>query len=443
MSLRNKLIQNFTLAILLSILVFSVSISVFINKTMTSYLINDRNAEFEKIKTEFEEIFWNRGEQEVRARLEQYSKEENVYIEIFNMKNESIAKFEGIDDNLKNQGKFVTKSYSFYSPQTNEYFGYLLIGYMEDSYQTSKQANELRENTVDSILITLLISCFMGFLISVVFSRTISKPILEISKAAESIKDGDYSIDLKDSEINELNELTNNIRFLSKNLEMQEKLRIQYAQDISHELRTPLTNLGLHLEAMKDGIIDADDDTINILLGEVRRLNGLVDNLKKTFDDNSEFVKFHKEKFNLSKLLNTINESLSPRLINNNIKLTTDIKDDVIINSDSDKITQIMYNLITNAIKAIGKDGNINITLKEDKKNIYIDVKDDGVGIEKEKIPYIFDRFYRIDDARNTKTNGHGLGLSITKTFTEALDGRIKVKSKLGSGSTFSLIFQK
>ncbi|MDO4594216.1 MAG: HAMP domain-containing sensor histidine kinase [Tissierellia bacterium] len=410
---------------------------------MTSYLLKNRNIEFERIKTEFEEIFWRQGESEVKQRLENYSKKENVYIEIFNMKNESIAKFNGIDDDIKKKGKFVTKDYSFYSPQTNEYFGYLVIGYMDDSYRTNRQATQLRENTVDSILITLIISCLIGFMIAVFFARTLSKPILNISKATQKIKDGDYSIDLKDTEITELNELSNNIRYLSKNLEVQEKLRIQYAQDISHELRTPLTNLSLHLEAMKDKVIEPNEDTINILLEEVRRLNGLVDNLKKTFDDNSEFVRVHKKHFNLSILINKVIENFQPRLNKANIKLKSDIKENIMIDSDADKITQIMYNLVSNAIKAIGNDGNIEIILKEDKKNIYIHVKDDGVGIDKDKINHIFDRFYRIDDARNTKTNGHGLGLSITKTFTEALKGKINVKSKKGVGSTFSVIFSK
>ena len=120
-----------------------------------------------------------------------------------------------------------------------------------------------------------------------------------------------------------------------------------------------------------------------------------------------------------------------------------EIKDGVMIYSDKDKISQIIQNLISNAIKAIKEDGLIRISLYEDKNNIYIDIKDNGVGISDEKKEVIFERFYRIDDARNTKTNGHGLGLSITKNFVESLGGKIKLKSKLGKGSTFSVIFPK
>ena len=120
-----------------------------------------------------------------------------------------------------------------------------------------------------------------------------------------------------------------------------------------------------------------------------------------------------------------------------------EIKDGVIIYSDKDKISQIIQNLLSNAIKAIKEDGLIRISLNEDKNNIYISVKDNGVGISDDKKEIIFERFYRIDDARNTKINGHGLGLSISKNFVESLGGKIKLKSKLGKGSTFSVIFPK
>lgn len=443
MSLRNKLIQNFTLAILISILIFSISISMFINKTMTQYLVNNRNMEFEKIKNEFEDIFWTMGEKEVKQRLLNYSMQENVYIEIFNMKNESIAKFNGIDESFRKDSKFVTKEYSFYSPETKQYFGYLLIGYIDDSYKIDQQTSILRENIVDSILITIAISGSIGFLLAIIFSRSISRPIQDINKATKRMTLKDYSIKLKHNQINEIDDLTNNIMYLSKNLDMQEKLRLQYAQDISHELRTPLTNLTLHLEAIQDQIIEANEENIEILLGEVKRLNDLVTNLKKTFDDNSEFIRVQKQEINLSKLLKNIGDSLKPRFLKHNINFIEKIEDNVTIKSDADKLRQIMYNLLTNAIKAIGSNGEIRLILKTDKKNIYISVKDNGVGIEKEKLNLIFDRFYRIDDARNTKSNGHGLGLSITKTFVQALKGQIDVKSKIKHGSTFTIIFRR
>ena len=113
------------------------------------------------------------------------------------------------------------------------------------------------------------------------------------------------------------------------------------------------------------------------------------------------------------------------------------------INSDKDKFSQIIQNLISNAIKAIGQNGEVNLYLTSDNEEIRLSVVDDGVGIAEDKIDRIFDRFYRIEDARNTQYNGHGLGLSITKNFVEALGGKIKVESKLNEGTAFTLIFMK
>ncbi|WP_311482443.1 ATP-binding protein, partial [uncultured Anaerococcus sp.] len=108
-----------------------------------------------------------------------------------------------------------------------------------------------------------------------------------------------------------------------------------------------------------------------------------------------------------------------------------------------DKLSQIIQNLVSNAIKAIGKDGEIDIYLRESEKEITINVIDTGIGIKEDDIQRIFERFYRVDDSRNTKENGVGLGLAITKNFVEALSGKIKVKSKLGEGSDFAIIFEK
>lgn len=298
-------------------------------------------------------------------------------------------------------------------------------------------------NIKSSILIAVLISITIGIIIALILSTNITNPIKQISDATLKIKDGNYNINLKDSKIIELENLQNNIKYLSINLKNQKFLRKQYAQDISHELRTPITNLQLYIEAIKDGVIDADEQTLSSLLEEIHRLEGLVVNLNKSFNDNSEYLKINKKEFNLSEHINSLLDTVKPRLNKLDISLIEEIKDGIIINSDKDKISQIVQNLVSNAIKAIKDDGLIRVSLSEDKNKIYLVVKDNGVGISDEKKEAIFERFYRIDDARNTKLNGHGLGLSITKNFVESLGGKIKLKSKLGKGSTFSVILPK
>lgn len=389
------------------------------------------------IKEQFESLLTDNDVYTMKERLGKYSKALNIDIEILNKDNEPVMRFKGRNDD--ENPLTTTKSYDIINPNLNDYRGQLII-----TYDTGEMAaNELLNNFRNSIIIAIIISLTIGIIIALVLSTNITNPIKQISDATLKIKDGDYDINLKESKIIELENLQNNIRYLSRNLKNQKYVRKQYAQDISHELRTPITNLQLYIEAIKDGVIDVDKQTLSSLLEETHRLEGLVVNLNKSFNDNSEYLKINKKEFDLSQHIKLILDTIKPRLTKLDISLIEEIKDGVMIYSDKDKISQIIQNLISNAIKAIKEDGLIRVSLYEDKNNIYIDIKDNGVGISDEKKEVIFERFYRIDDARNTKTNGHGLGLSITKNFVESLGGKIKLKSKLGKGSTFSVIFPK
>ncbi|MDU4378474.1 MAG: HAMP domain-containing sensor histidine kinase [Anaerococcus vaginalis] len=436
-SLRNKIIRNFVGGIFACILVFSIAISYLLSIYTKNFLATTEDNMPLNIKKQFESLLTDNDVYTMKERLGKYSKALNIDIEILDKNNEPVMRFKGRNDN--ENPLTTTKSYDIINPNLNDYRGQLII-----TYDTGEMAaNELLNNFRNSIIIAIVISLTIGIIIALVLSTNITNPIKQISDATLKIKDGDYDINLKESKIIELENLQNNIRYLSRNLKNQKYVRKQYAQDISHELRTPITNLQLYIEAIKDGVIDVDEQTLSSLLEETQRLEGLVVNLNKSFNDNSEYLKINKKEFDLSQHIKLILDTIKPRLTKLDISLIEEIKDGVMIYSDKDKISQIIQNLISNAIKAIKEDGLIRISLYEDKNNIYIDIKDNGVGISDEKKEVIFERFYRIDDARNTKTNGHGLGLSITKNFVESLGGKIKLKSKLGKGSTFSVIFPK
>lgn len=436
-SLRNKIVRNFVAGIFACILVFSIAISYLLSVYTKNFIASTEDNMPIQIKKQFENLLTDKDLYTMKERLGKFSKSLNIDIEILDKDKEAVMSFKGRDDD--ETALTTTKSYDIINPNLNEYRGQLII-----TYDTGEMAaNELINNFRNSIIIAIVISLSIGIVIALILSTNITNPIKQISDATLKIKDGEYDIKLEESKIIELENLQNNIRYLSRNLKNQKYVRKQYAQDISHELRTPITNLQLYIEAIKDGVIEVDDQTLSSLLEEIHRLEGLVVNLNKSFNDNSEYFKINKKEFDLSKHIKSILETIKPRLNKLDISLIEEIKDGIIINSDKDKISQVVQNLISNAIKAIKNDGLIRVSLHEDKNNIYIDVKDNGVGISDEKKEIIFERFYRIDDARNTKINGHGLGLSISKNFVESLGGKIKLKSKPGKGSTFSVIFPK
>ena len=436
-SLRNKIIRNFVAVIFACILVFSIAISYLLSIYTKNFLATTEDSTPMQIKKQFESLLTDKDLYTAKERIDKYSKALNIDIEILNKDNEPVMNSKGRED--EQNSPTASKSYDIISPNLNDYRGQLIITY--DTGEVA--AKELLNNFRNSILIAIVISLTIGIIIALILSINITNPIKQISDATLKIKDEDYDINLKESKIIELENLQNNLRYLSRNLKNQKYVRKQYAQDISHELRTPITNLQLYIEAIKDGVIEVDDQTLSSLLEEIHRLEGLVVNLNKSFNDNSEYFKINKKEFDLSQHIRLILDTIKPRLNKLDISLIEEIKDGVIIYSDKDKISQIIQNLLSNAIKAIKEDGLIRISLNEDKNNIYIAVKDNGVGISDDKKEIIFERFYRIDDARNTKINGHGLGLSISKNFVESLGGKIKLKSKLGKGSTFSVIFPK
>lgn len=370
--------------------------------------------------------------------LEDLSKQQNVNIKYFDQKGNLVKYVQAIkDDNGEN---IKTKTYKVFNAEKKQEAGKILVEYSVDYTTVNRLQDDFRQAVIYAISSSLLI----GFLIALILSTNIAKPIIKINDFTVKIKEGIYgNIEDEDSDIIEISDLQNNINFLSKSLKRQDDIRKRYAQDISHELRTPLTNLKLYVEAIDDGVIEFDETVAKSLNGELNRLQVLIDGLKDSFNESVEMGKLNLEEVNISNLLEEISNGFMANFLNNNISLHKNIKADVYMITDRTKLLQVIQNILTNAIKAIDKDGNIGINLSDTNKKVIIEITDDGIGIAEEKLDMIFERFYRIDDSRNTKTNGLGLGLAITKNFVEALNGKILVKSRLNEGTCFSLIFNK
>lgn len=440
-TLKSKIIRNFIAGILACVLVFSILVTLFVTFNYREVLINTKDSRPGVVS------YW----------FKQYHNDPDVSIEQMWDSLDSLAKdlevdifFEEPDGSISYEVLGRPDSNTYIDNEKEDVLPIVNLkrnirsGTLHIKYNTDYGAlSEMQRNYSTAIVYGLCISLLIGFIISVILSQNISEPIMEISDDTIKIKDGDFELTDRQTDIIELENLQNNINYLSKNLKNQEEIRKQYAQDISHELRTPLTNLQLYIEAIRDGVVEADHNTMDVLLEDVIRLEGLINGLKKTFDQNVEHLEIKVEEFDLSQLLDRIILGFMPNAEKKNINIHSYLDEDIIIKSDKDKFSQIMQNIISNAIKAIGRNGEIDVYLRDDYDQITIRVVDDGVGIPEEKLDRIFERFYRIEDARNTKDNGHGLGLSITKNFVEALGGKIEVDSTLNQGSTFTLKFRK
>lgn len=227
-----------------------------------------------------------------------------------------------------------------------------------------------------------------------------------------------------------------------KNLE---KIRSDFVANVTHELKTPLTSISGFVETLK-GNEEIDFDTRNRFLGiidsETTRLKRLIDDiLMLSFIESDDKIKT-KEIVNLSSIIDEVLCLVSEKIKNKNINIKKDCLD-LSININRDYLKQIILNLIDNAIKYNIDNGSIYIYVKDDKQFLDIKIEDSGIGIAKEDINRVFERFYRVDKARSKKIGGTGLGLAIVKHIVLLVGGSIKVDSKLGKGTQFNIRLPK
>jgi signal transduction histidine kinase len=275
-------------------------------------------------------------------------------------------------------------------------------------------------------------------------SRKFLQPIYLLKENAKLIEAGKYKrlIEVNTNTF-ELHDLSLSVKNLAEKLDYQEGLRKRMTTDIAHELRTPLATIQSHIEAFIDGIWKPDNEKLSVIHDEIIRLAKLIKNLSDLAVVENDDIKLHKEELNLSKLLINITENFEPLFNTKNIQLNMDIQDDVEFTGDVDKLNQVFVNILSNAYKYANENGQVNVKLSKSKDKLSITVEDNGIGIPKEDIKNVFERFYRSDISRSRGTGGTGIGLTISKAIVEAHDGRIWIESEVGRGTKVIIEFEK
>ncbi|QCX32565.1 cell wall metabolism sensor histidine kinase WalK [Caloramator sp. E03] len=224
-------------------------------------------------------------------------------------------------------------------------------------------------------------------------------------------------------------------------LKTLEKIRSDFVANVSHELRTPLTSIKGFAETLKYVENKSDRDKfLDIIYVESERLTRLINDILILSELENKDFSANFEKINVNKSLEEIFFIMEPVARNKGITFSYKQHDeDLYIYGDSDKLKQMLINLIDNAIKYTPKDGKVEVIETMENNMIRIDIKDNGIGISKEHIPRLFERFYRVDKARSRNVGGTGLGLAIVKHILTILKGDIKVESQIGKGTTFSV----
>jgi two-component system, OmpR family, sensor histidine kinase BaeS len=309
-----------------------------------------------------------------------------------------------------------------------------------------RKLQDMEKEFLKSSNIAILFSGFIAVLVAALFSlfiaRRISNPLKELMKAIKQIASGEKAnvVNIKSSdEFYELGEAFND---MARKLKRNEEIRKSLVADVAHELRTPLTILQGKLESIQEGVISPTEEIVLELMDEVYRLTRLVKDLQQLSLAEAGKLPLNIQSVEINRLVERICNQLQWLADEKSIVLKHDnIPVNCILRMDSDRMTQVIVNLLGNALNQTDINGIVEVCVQKQDHTVIIEVTDTGIGIPEDVLPHIFDRFYKRDAARSRHDSGTGLGLglSIAKGFVEAHGGTITVKSKVNKGSVFKI----
>tara|TARA_B100000029_G_scaffold503534_1_gene580610 strand:- start:11102 stop:12640 length:1539 start_codon:yes stop_codon:yes gene_type:complete len=279
-----------------------------------------------------------------------------------------------------------------------------------------------------------------GLLIVTIFTREALAPIRGLTAAAGKLGTGDLGQRVPESGSDDIGDLARTFNTMASDLELAGQQRKQLTADVAHELRTPLTNIQGYLEAIKDGLVDPDEETIDTLHDQTTHLATLIEDLRILAVADAGALTLEKTHGSPVTIIADVVTTFSQRARDREIELSVSNNETTLtMDYDETRLRQIITNLVENALTNTPNNGTINIDIQDNAQDLKISITDSGVGISKENLPRIFDQFYRVDGSRSSVTGGAGLGLTIVKKLVEAHNGSVGVSSEIGQGTTFTV----
>ena len=309
--------------------------------------------------------------------------------------------------------------------------------YLYTMLEDMSSATNILKNQLVYIIIAVII---FAIIISLFLSRKLSKPIVDITNKAKSLADGNYNIRFDQSDIKEINELSNTLNYLEEEMSKTDEYRRDLMANVSHDLKTPLTMIKAYAEMVRDLSYKDDQkrtENLNVIIDESDRLNVLVNDILELSKLQSNTTSINKEKFDLVEELNVVLKRYDILKEKEKYKIIVKTPKKAIIKADKKRISQVLYNLINNAINYTGKDKKIYINILDNKKNYHIEIKDTGKGIDEKDLEHIWDKYYKNEKNHRRNVVSTGLGLSIVKNILLEHNFNYGVESQKDKGSTF------
>ena len=291
-----------------------------------------------------------------------------------------------------------------------------------------------------SLLIAALGGALIALVLGLFLARTLTRPARELTAATRALARGDLQQQVTVHSKDELGELAQAFNQMSADLAHATQLRRQMTADIAHDLRTPLTVIGGYVEALRDRVLPPTPERFDMIYGEVQHLQQLVEDLRTLSLADAGELRLNRQPIEPRALLDQVAALFQHRADQQHIALIVEADDALpLLNIDEGRLVQVLSNLVANALRYTPEGGHITLGATGRSGGVDLSVRDDGAGIVPEALPHIFERFYRVDQARQQTTGESGLGLAIARSIVEAHGGAIKVESEVGQGSTFTL----
>ena len=350
---------------------------------------------------------------------------------------EVIQCFEGVDTSYYDDSNdYIEQTVSLKYDKSKQIDGVMLVSTSTGEIRDSIEILEHRGNLL-MLAISILV-LVLGYLLS----KSLVKPFARVSKAIEELTDGYLNEEISVLDYSETQMLSSVFNKMLKRMKVLDDSRQEFMANVSHELKTPMTSI----KVLADSLVGQENVPVELYQEFMQDIAVEIDRENKIITDLLALVKMDKkasdlniEKVNINELMESILKRLKPIADKKKVELVLETYRPIVAEVDEVKLSLALSNLVENGIKYNVEDGWVHVTLNADHKYFYVTVADSGVGIPKDSIDKIFERFYRVDKSHSREIGGTGLGLAITRNAIAMHRGAVKVKSEEQKGTTFSV----
>lgn len=436
-------------------------LGIVIDRLFTNFYYSEMHTETEELTSHFT-VMAESGDTTTEQMMKTFAEFSNV--SIFNISKGGLVDFHsGVHDSADRSfirtadlaaimsGKSV--SFDYQDPAGHHYFVTGQPITKSDSIDSAlyvMASTKSMEQSLSDVRNILFLSGFGAFILALgitwVIAKALSRPLVQMQKATRKIAAGELETRLTISTKDEIGFLAGAINDLAVDLQRYRDTRQEFLANISHELRTPITYLEGYAKVVMDGLYETDEEKnlyLNIIYQEAHRIQDLVEDLFDLAKMEEGNISLHLEWFDLSEMVDRAVRKVELKAKEKELGLAIHHSGSAVnILGDEKRMEQIVMNLLENAIRYTDR-GEINVHLVYEATSVAFIVEDTGMGIPEAELPYIFDRFYRVEKSRSRQYGGSGLGLSIVNKLVSLLGGTIKITSQVGIGTRFEVHFNK